>query len=141
MLPATWDGGTLTASGKPVRTGWLSGAPLASNDTVLMAQAYAMQDRLAVDLVEVRWLDGEVQKRVIVKDGPQSSGHDSITLVGAGPDGSALVLGWRLDGESAPTEKDDARAHHLQHLDLDAGKLAVLPLEVSSSDGWLWLER
>lgn len=139
VLPATWDGGTLTASGKPVRTGWLSGAPLASKDTVLMAQAYARQDRLAVDLVRVQWAGGEVQKRVVVKDGPQSSGHDAITLVGAGPDRSALVLGWRLDGESAPTEKDDARAHHLQHLDLDAGKLAVLPLKVSSSDGWSWL--
>ena len=141
MLPAKWDAGTLTASGAPVRTDWLSGAPLPSTDSVLMARAHARDERLAVDLVQVRWLDGAVQKRVIVADGPQSSGHDAITLVGAGPRGSALLLGWRLDGGSAPTEKDDARAHHLQRLDLATGRLAVLPLEVSSDDGWLWLQQ
>lgn len=141
ILPATWDEGTLTASGTPVRSDWLSGAPLGSEDTVLMARAYDREKRLAVDLVEVRWVDGKAQRRVIVKDGPQSSGHDSITLVGAGPDGSALVLGWRLDGESAPTEEDEARPHHLQRLDLGLGRLTVLPLKVRSGDGWLWLER
>jgi hypothetical protein len=141
ILPATWREGTLTVSGKPVKTDWLSGAPLTSEDTVLVARDYVRENRLAVDLVEVRWVDGEVQRRLIVEDGPQSSGHDAITLVGAGPDGSALVLGWRLDGESAPTPEDEARPHHLQRLDLDTGRLIVLPLKVRSDDGWLWLAK
>jgi hypothetical protein len=141
LLPTVWDEGTLTLSGKRVETDWLSGVPVAPEGTVVMARAYDRENRLAVDLVEVRWLDGEVQRRLIAEDGPQSSGHDSITLVGAGPDGSALVLGWRLDGESAPTPEDEARPHHLQRLDIDTGRLTVLPLKVRSDDGWLWLER
>lgn len=140
ILPATWREGTLTASGRPVRTGWLSGAPLASDGTVLMARDYVRENRLAVDLIEVHWADGGVDRRLILEDGPQSSGHDSITLVGAGPDGSALVLGWRLDGESRPTPEDEARPQHLQRLDLETGQFTVLPLTVRSDDGWLWLE-
>ncbi len=141
ILPTVWDEGTLTVSGKPIKTDSLSGAPLASEDTVLMARSYDRENRLAVDLVEVRWVDGGAERRLIVKDGPQSSGHDSITLVGAGPDGSALVLGWRLDGESAPTPEDEARPHHLQRLDLETGAFTALPFSVRSDDDWLWLER
>ena len=140
LLPATWHEGTLTAAGRPVAsTGWLSGEPLEGGRSVVMARDDDAACGLSVDLVEVRWVDGMPQRRVIVKDGPQSSGHDSITLIGAGPAGSALVLGWQLD-ESA-SEAEEARPHHLQRLDLDTGQLTVLPLQVHSNDDWLWLER
>jgi hypothetical protein len=140
LLPATWHAGTLTATGRPVdTTGWLSGEPLEGGRSVLMARRDEAAPQLCVDLVQVRWVDGRPQRRVIVKDGPQSSGHDSITLVGAGPAGSALVLGWRFD-ESTP-EAEETRPHHLQRLDLDTGQLTVLPFQVRSDDDWLWLER
>ena len=140
LLPATWQEGTLTAAGRPVAsTGWLSGAPLEGGRSVVMARVDDSAPQFCVDLIEVRWVDGRPQRRVIVKDGPQSSGHDSITLIGAGPAGSALLLGWRFD-ESA-SEAEEARPHHLQRLDLDTGRLTVLPFQVRSNDDWLWLER
>jgi hypothetical protein len=141
LLPATWRQGTLTAAGKPAEShGWLSGELLADGRSVVMARVDESARELTVDLVEVHWVGGTPQWRVIVKDGPQSSGHDSITLVRAGPDGSALVLGWRLDGEDASGDADEPRLHHWRRLDLDTGQLATSPLEVPSGNGWIWLE-
>ncbi len=142
LLPATWRQGTLTAAGKPAESlGWLSGELLADGRSVVMARVDESARELTVDLVEVHWVDGTPQWRVIVKDGPQSSGHDSITLVRAGPDGSALVLGWRLDGEDASDDADEPRLHHWRRLDLDTGQLTACPFEVPSGNGWMWLEQ
>lgn len=139
LLPAVWSNGTLKASGKPVKTDWLSGAPLSDGRSVVMACVDESEPELTVDLVEVRWVDGTPQRRVIVKDGPQSSGHDSITLVATGPNGSVLVLGWRLDDESASGDGDDSRVRRWQRLDLDTGQFTALPSGVRGP--WPWLER
>jgi hypothetical protein len=142
IVLADWRHGTLIVRGEPFgEDGALTAAPMATVDTIVFARSYAKDDRLAVDLVEVAWAKGRHVERTLVRDGPQSSGHDSPVKLGVGPSGSTLVLGWRLDGESDPTAQDEARTHRLQRLDLTSGALTPLPLVVRSDESWQWIER
>jgi hypothetical protein len=141
VLPAAWHRATLTVSGDPFHADPPFAMPLSTGKAVLLPLIDELEDRLSVDLVEVRWTDGRPRKRVVVDDGPQTSGHDSLPLIAAGPRGSVLVLGWQLDGESASGDGDDPRLHHWRRLDLATGQLTACRFEVPSGNGWRWLEQ
>jgi hypothetical protein len=142
-LLADWTAGSLTVRGEPLHVAGSTGtaAPLAARDALLVARSYVREDRLAVDLLEAMWRGDVPVERTLVRDGPNTSGHDSPVELGAGPPGFAFVLGWHSEHEVDPTGEDAARPHFLQRLDLATGELVRSPLAVASNEGWLWLER